>query len=221
MELHYYLFASYLFMLALVLVLICKYLFADVKRQRRMLDEKEKQLLSTFRSLEDMMDDYYALVDEAKSELENRGREIESRLLMTAVLASSAPGTSAPASEKPTLQAAPQRPDDYFPANIADLQKKAAVKKPVKSPTAKLQTAKTEVIDENQIGFEQLFNDAISNISAKAQLHEKIVEMSRRGQTRAEIAKTLKITQNEVELVTGMHREPSKPIPINILEKAQ
>jgi len=204
MELHYYLFASYLFVLALVLVFVCKYLFADVKRQRRMLDEKEKQLLSTFRSLEDAMDDYYALVDEAKLELEQRGRELESRLLMSAV----------PAIPTPVTQ---HGADDNIGVHITEPPKKApAAKKPTKPAPLK-----TTPHDENQIGFEQLFSDAISNISAKTQLHEKIIELSRRGLPRAEIAKLLKITQNEVELVTGMNREPGRPIPINILEKAQ
>ena len=209
MELHYYLFASYLFVLVLVLIFVCKYLFADVKRQRRMLDEKEKQLLSTFRTLEDAMDDYYALAEEAKGELEERSRELENRLLMQMLTVQGASAT-----QQPEVQ--PQGQGDVVVERLVEIPKKPAAKKSVKATALK-----TEPRDENQIGFEQLFSDAISNISAKSQLREKIVEMSRGGLSRAEIAKALKITQNEVELVTGMNREPSLPIPINILEKVQ
>ena len=193
MELHHYLFASYIFVLICVLVFVCKYLFADVKRQRRLLDEKEKQLLDTFRTLEDAMDDYYTLVEEAKNELEARGRELEKRLLLT--------------------DAGPERATAALPA---ETPKKAPAKKTPK-PTA----PKPAPHDEHQLGFEQVFTGAVNNVSVKAQLHEKIIEMSKQGRSRAEIAKALKITQNEVELVTGMNREQEQPQTGEISEKGQ
>jgi len=183
MELHHYLFASYIFVLICVLVFVCKYLFADVKRQRRLLDEKEKQLLDTFRTLEDAMDDYYTLVEEAKNGLEARGRELERRLLLT--------------------EAEPAEADAVL---HVETPKKAPSKKTPKPPAPKQESR-----DENQLGFEQVFTGAVNNVSVKAQLHEKIIEMSKQGKSRAEIAKELKITQNEVELVTGMNKKPVPP----------
>ena len=181
MEMNYYLFASYLFVLICVLVIVCKYLFADVKRQRKMLDEKEKQLLDTFRTLEDAMDDYYALVEQAKDELASKSRELENRLFLTDI--------------EPQQEQLP----DIDTVQFSKAAKKAVTKKPVKMPVSK-----PEPTDENQLAFDQLFTNAISNVSVKTQLHDKVIDMTKQGRSRAEIAKTLKITQNEVELILGM-----------------
>jgi hypothetical protein len=181
MEMNYYLFASYLFVLICVLVIVCKYLFADVKRQRRMLDEKEKQLLDTFRTLEDAMDDYYALVEQAKGELASKSRELENRLFLTDI--------------EPQQEQLP----DIDTVQLSKAAKKAVTKKPVKMPVSK-----PEPTDENQLAFDQLFTNAISNVSVKTKLHDKVADMTKQGRSRAEIAKTLKITQNEVELIMGM-----------------
>ena len=178
---NYYLFASYLFVLICVLVIVCKYLFADVKRQRRMLDEKEKQLLDTFRTLEDAMDDYYALVEQAKDELASKSRELENRLFLTDI--------------EPQQEQLP----DIDTVQLSKAAKKAVTKKPVKMPVSK-----PEPTDENQLAFDQLFTNAISNVSVKTKLHDKVADMTKQGRSRAEIAKTLKITQNEVELIMGM-----------------
>ena len=185
---NYYLFASYLFVLICILVIVCKYLFADVKRQRRMLDEKEKQLLDTFRTLEDAMDDYYALVEDAKDELALKSRELENRLLL------------------PVIEEQQEQFAENEMVQPARAPKKSAAKKP-----AKMTVAKPEPRDENQLGFEQMFTNAVANVSAKTHLHEKIIEMTKQGKSRAETAKALKITQNEVELVTGMNRESEPP----------
>ena len=182
---NYYLFASYLFVLICILVIVCKYLFADVKRQRRMLDDKEKQLLNTFRTLEDTIEDYYALVEQAKNELELKSRELESRLTLQ--------------DTPPQQEQLPDTDDTVSPSRAV---KKTAAKKPVKMPVSKPEPA-----DENQLAFDQLFTNSIANVSVKAQLHDKIIDMTKQGKSRAEIAKSLQITQNEVELVTGMNRE--------------
>lgn len=178
---NYYLFATYLFVLIIILVIVCKYFFADVKRQRRMLDEKEKQLLDTFRTLEDAMDDYYAIVEDAREELEKKSRELENRLLL-------------PESQE-------KRAEDALKYEMA--LKKAAAENPTKA-----EEPKSEQSDESRSGFEQMFSDAAANITAKSELHGKIVEMSGQGRPRAEIAKALRITQTEVDLVTGMNRKP-------------
>lgn len=176
---NYYLFATYVFILVCIIVIICKYLFADVKRQRRMLDEKEKQLLDTYRTLEDAMDDYYAAVSDAQSELEEKRLALESQILLPA--------------------AAPVEAPEPKPAK----PKKASVKKPVKPVEAPVE----EPRDDSQLVFEQILSDAAANVSTKSQLHENILELTRQGKSRAEVAKLLQITQNEVELVTGMNRE--------------
>ncbi|NLB28615.1 MAG: hypothetical protein GX823_00060 [Clostridiales bacterium] len=146
-----------------------------------MLDDKEKRLLDTFRALEDAMDDYYALVEEAKAALEKKSRELENRLLLKA--------------EEQEEAAKPVKAIKKAPSS----ETVEAVPKPEPEPPG-----------ENRLSFEQVFSDAASNVSAKSQLHGRIVDMSRQGRTRAEIAKELKITQTEVELVTGMNKEPGK-----------
>lgn len=79
MGIEYYLFATYVFLLVCIVLVIGKHMFADVKRQRRMLEDKEKKLLRTYQTLEDAMDDFYDTVEDAKKELNQKSIELEAQ----------------------------------------------------------------------------------------------------------------------------------------------
>ena len=170
--LDYYLFALYVFVLLCVIVILCKYLFADRKRQQKMLEEKEEKLLRTYSTLEDAMDEFYDLVAESKEELTLKFKALELR------------ADGAPAKTQPP------EPEE----------KKPAAKRPSKPRTKKPK-------EENQPAFEQLFNETTAKAGAPlSPTHESILKMSREGRSCADIAKELQITQNEVDLVIGMHK---------------
>lgn len=177
MGLEYYLFASYVFILLCIIIVICKYLFADVKRQQKLLDEKETKLLRTYQTLEDAMDEFYDLIDESRGDLEKKYKEYDDRLA-AAALTKPAPAPS---------------PEESAP--------KKQVKK---NPYTPKNAPKSE---SDQLGFEQLFNEITAKTGAPlSAVHESILNLSKDGMSRAEIAKGLKITQNEVDLVIGMNK---------------
>lgn len=54
----YYGFAFFIFILVGMLMLLYNYLFSDIKRQKKLLDEKENKLLRLYQSVEDALDDF-------------------------------------------------------------------------------------------------------------------------------------------------------------------
>lgn len=184
MGLDHYLFAFYVFTLICVIAVICKYLFSDVKRQRRMLDETERKLLRTYQSLEDVMDEFYDAVAEAKADIEKSKAGLEQTCAeLQARLASSAPELTKPA------------------VGAAD----AAI---AQGFTVARPRGRSKAGQDGQVTFEQLFNGVSEKTGAPlSALHENVLDLSRRGRDRAAIAKELKITLNEVDLVIGMSRD--------------
>ena len=75
MSVEYYAFALFLAGLICVVAIICKLLFADVKRQRKLLDEKETKLLKLFHTVEGIMEEFSDQVKTATEEM----KEYESR----------------------------------------------------------------------------------------------------------------------------------------------
>lgn len=189
MGIDYYLFAAYIFLLVCAVLVLSKYLFSDVKRQKKMLDEMETKLLRTYQSLEDVMDEFYDLVAESKkdfergaADIEERFEDIESRL--------SSPVLLQPERDTVTLTA-------------------QAVPQP--APKLPQRQRKSGALPPDQLAFEQLFNEITAKTGAPlSTLHEKVLDLSTRGLSRAEIAKELKITQNEVELVVGMNKSAAE-----------
>lgn len=175
MGIEYYLFASYVFLLIAVLLVIGKRMFADVKRQKRMLDAKEKKLLRTFQTLEDAMDDFYDLVEESKKEFAEKRDKLD--ILVT-------------------------DPSNVL-HEITEVPKAAPKSAPLLEPKQPL--ANSVLPASNN--FEQLFDQlAEKNPTPLYALHGKILSLANKGNTRSEIAKQLKITQTEVELVIGMNK---------------
>ncbi|MCL2425527.1 MAG: hypothetical protein FWD05_04225 [Oscillospiraceae bacterium] len=54
----YYIFALFVAVLICVIAFVCKLLFANVKRQRKLLDEQETKLLQLYTSVETLMEEF-------------------------------------------------------------------------------------------------------------------------------------------------------------------
>lgn len=105
----YYLFAAYVFLLICIIILICKYLFADSKRQKKTLEEMETKLLRTYQTLEDAIDEFYDLTQESKAELEKKYTEIISSI-SNASLPSPEEKESVAAASKPRTKKSQPKP---------------------------------------------------------------------------------------------------------------
>ena len=172
----YYIFALYIFILICAILIICRFLFAGVKRRSKILDEKEEKILITYKTLEDAMDEFYDIADEAKAELERKLKKL----------------SEIPDPSEPVLRE--QRP--Y--AEIIPIYAGGA------EPN-EMQISQSN--EQKKIAFEQLFNEI--RIKADAPLpaaHEKVIGLAEQGKSFAEIAKELKITQNEIDLIIGINK---------------
>jgi uncharacterized coiled-coil protein SlyX len=180
MGLDHYLFAAYVFILVCAALIIAKRMFADVKRQKNLLDEQERKLLRDYGHLEDHIDELNDFVAEALGELAQKRDEIEA-------LMSSRPAVLHEITEIPASRS--YAPNEDVPLSLP----------PQRHP------AKLPVPD--QLAFEQVFNEITEKTGAPlSKIHEKILLLSGQGKTRAEIAKKFSITQTEVELVIGMNK---------------
>jgi hypothetical protein len=72
----YYAFALYVFGLACVVVVLCRFLFSDKKRRDKLLNEKEAELLKLYGRVEDAVEEFYGEVNDAKAELSRLKSEL-------------------------------------------------------------------------------------------------------------------------------------------------
>lgn len=201
MGLQWYLFATYVFVLLCLLVLLCNYLFADLKRQKKLLDEKESKLLKLYSGLESTMDEFSDTVTAARTEWDQRHAQLQA-------LAREVTGAAANARQAPPARAAAPAPE---PAP------RKRTPKPAPSPEEPLIPA------EEEAGFQLLFEQASaveeqpaaapaeSQPEARRQRgptrHDNILSLYEEGKTRTQIAQELGITQNEVDLVIGIEKK--------------
>lgn len=169
----YYLFAAYVFFLVCAILVICKFMFADVRRQKKLLEEAEKKLLQTYGRLEDAMDEFQYVAEKSRLELQAQAEDIEKRLSSYTLV---------------------RPPRDEVPISA---------EKAVPS-TGLHEVSKTGAYDP------QAFESLLIQVKEQAPkelpaLHEMILDLSRRGKKRTEIAEELKITLTEVDLVIGVN----------------
>lgn len=177
MELSYYLFVTYIFVLVCAVLLIAKLMFADVKRQKKLLDEEETKLLKTFQAIESMMEEFYDELEDSRSKLEGELKVLEGRVT-------------------------------------------EAIEEPKEEPSAQLPPVPLTIIPPQHINiqlpedkgpmssFEQLINEYAAEPEplTSSAFAENVLKLLDRGNSRAEIARELKVTQNEVDLVIGLSK---------------
>ena len=173
MGLEHYLFGFYVFVLICVILIITKCMFANVRRQRKMLDEQESKLLRAYQTLDDSTDEFYDLVAQSKNEVRQEVERFSGRAQPLDDLG----GAGAPA-----------------PAVVQD-------------PIRLYKAQQVQQSDVPPPAFEQLYNEAaVTAETPAATQHEQVLQLSKQGMNRAEIAKTLQITQSEVGLIVGMYK---------------
>ena len=192
MGFQYYLFAFYIFLLVLVLMFLYNYYFSDIKRQKKLLDEKESKLLRLYQTLEDVLDEYYDTAATAKREISETMNEINLKsgelFEDIATFANETADRRVPMRRPVQVNMAPQSPP---PVNVESVQ------------TAPIQSnSEAPVIDFKAIlqGSEE---NAQPSLRQKT-TNQRIIELVQEGKSRAQIAQELNITQSEVDLVIGI-----------------
>jgi len=208
MSIEYYAFALFISGLICLIAILCKVLFADFKRQQKMLDEQESKLLQLYNTVETIMEEFTDQVKAATQEL----KAYEDRATMGLASLELPPEA---AKKEQVLEKLPRSlPLDANRIRVAGEVLERA-ERIVKSEVTKSNTVKPPEQpekEENGAVFQKFFDDSADKpapqtageIPNKQLRNEAILTLSEEGKTDAQIASELGITRNEVQLVIGL-----------------
>ena len=202
MGIQYYAFALFVSVLICLIALLCKVLFADYRRQHKLLDEKETKLLELYRTVESIMEEFSDQVKTTMDEI----KEIEERIAKRSVPNVPPP----PEIVKQEQTEKPQRGEIVDSSRIrAASEVLERAERIIKSDT--LKTPANSAKGNNGTVFQSFFDDTVNESPEAAEespkklkRNESILTMASEGKTDAQIASELGITRNEVKLVIGL-----------------
>jgi hypothetical protein len=180
--LRYYAFAFFIFVLVCVVLVLCKLLFSGSRRENKLLDDKETQLLKLFRDLEDIMSDFYDRVDESKAEMQKLDQARQP--LLDALALSEAALAQEPERRNPKSAASAPDFKQLVDTYAGDA---SAPPYPQNSPNAG--------------------NKPPNAQNAALPKKDRILQLHSEGKTGNQIAETLDITQSEVSMVIEMNKQ--------------
>jgi len=201
MSIEYYAFALFISALVCLIAILFKVLFSNVKRENKLLDEKESKLLQLYQSVESIMEDFNDQVKTAIEEI----KESESRAAKR--VASLALPKEPVKPEQMEKLPRVERVDTSRIRAANDMLARA--ERIVKSEALKNPAIHAKA--DNTAVFQRLFDETVAEPPAAAAetqtqqvKNEAILSLAGEGKTDAQIASELGITQNEVKLVIGL-----------------
>jgi len=224
MSIEYYAFALFIAGLVCLVAILCKVLFTDLKRQKKLLDEKETHVLQLYRTVESIMEEF---TDQVKATIEEI-KECENR---AALRSASLATPIEPAIKEPLPEKQQPRGDLFDPVRLRAASEafdpnriRAAgeifdrAERIVKSetvPSVATPTPASVLKEENGAVFQRFFDEPTAAPAPMAVMeaapptaqtrNEAILALSAEGKTEAEIASSLGITRNEVRLVIDLN----------------
>jgi len=218
MGIGHYVFALFVAVLICVIAIVFKLLFANVRAQRKLLDEQESKLLQLYVSVETLMEDFNEQVKLTTAELkEHEHRASEYRDAATSMSVFQLP-PELEKKEQVAVEKLPRTPP--FEANriraAGEVLERAEriVNKSNVAVTAQPQT-QSQPQQEGSGVFQKFFDDAVdtpvpesttsaSNNPSTHSRTDAILALAAEGKSDVEIAQELGITRNEVLLVVGL-----------------
>lgn len=199
----HYAFALFISGLICLIAILCKVLFADMKRLNKLLDEKETKLLQLYRTVESIMEEFADQVKVTTEEL----KEHENRIARRDI--SFAPPPEPAVKEQPlerlprsvTVDSSRIRAASEVLERAERIIKSDALKPPAPAPANS---------GGGQV-FQSFFDETVSDQTEPAPTGSKtrkeaILALAAEGKTDAQIASELGITRNEVKLVIGLKK---------------
>jgi len=209
MGLEYYAFALFVAGLICVIAIICKVLFANVKRQKKLLDDKESQLLQLYNTVETLMEEFNDQVKITTAELKEQEYRATSH-----ISAFNLP---------PALEEKEQVLEKLPRTLPLDATRIKAASEVIESAQRVIKHDKIippppePQKEENGAVFQKFFDETAEStpplppteqerqISIKTRT-DMILELANEGKSDVEIASELGITRNEVLLVVGLKK---------------
>jgi len=208
MGIEYYAFALFVAGLICVIAIICKVLFSNVKRQKKLLDERETKLLQLYNTVETIMEEFTDQVKITNAEL----KEYEYRTTSNIAAFNLPPELE---EKQKVLEKLPRTtPFDANRIRVAGEVLERA-ERIIKNDS--IIPPPPEEKEENGAVFHKFFDETAEstpplpptaaekreNIKTKTDM---ILALSEEGKTDVEIASELGITRNEVLLVVGLKK---------------
>ena len=214
MGIEYYAFALFVAGLICVIAIICKVLFSNVKRQQKMLDERESQILQLYTSVETLMEEFSDQIRITTDELKEQ--EYRATAQMTAF-------------ELPPELEKKEQILDKLPRTLPFDANRIRVAGEVLERAERIIKSETIINpsgnqagnpaapekEENGPVFQKFFDETAeatppAQPAPKAQTvqtrGEAILALAEEGKSDIEIASELGITRNEVLLVIGLKK---------------
>jgi len=208
MGIEYYAFALFVAGLICVIAIICKVLFGNVKRQKKLLDERESQILRLYTSVETLMEEFNEQVKLTTSELKAHEYRATSQM---------------PAFELPPVFEKKEQVLEKLPRSLpldANRIKVAGevlerAERIIKSDS--ILSPAPQSSNDNAPVFQKFFDDTLEATPPPPPSEEEkkesvrtrtdmILELANEGKSDVEIAQELGITRNEVLLVIGLRK---------------
>jgi len=208
MGIEYYAFALFISGLICLIAILFKVLFANVKRQYKLLDEKESKLLQLYQTVESIMDEFEDQVKAATDEI----KEYEKRTAMI-VASMEKQGDGKQENRPPASPCPPASPR----AERVDMGRRRAANEALvrAEKIVKSDTQISPSIPKKDAGgavFQRFFDETADQLpqlvvqaATKSARNETVLALAEVGKTDAQIASELGITQNEVKLIIGLN----------------
>jgi len=205
MGIEYYAFALFIAGLVCLVAILFKVLFSDLRRQHKLLDEKETKLLELYNKVESIMEEF---TDQAKVTIDEI-KEYESRVTLRAASITLPPEQI---KDEQIIEKLPVRPvavdSDRIRAASDALERAERI---IKSDTLKPTPTKAAQSDGSAV-FQNFFDETASEPqpaqqqreNGKLNRNEMIIALAQEGKNDAQIASELGITRNEVQLVIDL-----------------
>lgn len=184
-----YLFAFFIFILVIAAMFIYSRFFTGITTQKKLLDERETKLLRLFQNVEDMLEEFNDTMEMSQKELDIRFESLDRRQAELIEAMNDISGMINNISK-----------DSVMPMmeNIINY----------KEPEELEKSRSDEKTAKPAGGFKSLL-DTVNRVEvtlpAPAESRKKsILDMSRDGKTRGQIAQELSITLSEVDLILGV-----------------
>jgi len=207
MGIEYYAFALFIAGLICAIALLCKVLFSSVKTQNKLLDERETEVLQLYNRVETVMEEFE---DQVKATIqEQKLREQEYRAALQNMAAFQLPAELE--KKEQVIERVPRSlPLDANRIKAAGDVIERAEKMFVNEPPA--DSSQPEV---KAAVFQKFFDDSAeappppmpyAEAPINTSRSEAILALADEGKTDVEIASSLGITRNEVQMVIGLTR---------------
>ena len=210
MGLEYYAFALFIAGLISLIAILLKMLFSNVKKQYKLLDEKETKLLQLYQTVEGIMEEWGDQVKTTMEEIKEHEMRSAARAAAFAMAPAPTPPPPPPESARAGATERPSRSERVDSTRLrAASEVLARAERIIKNDT--LKNPAVTVSSANGAVFQRLFDETVADKSgeqteATAQQirNEAILSLAAEGKTDGQIASELGITRNEVKLVIGL-----------------